>query len=167
MAYKFEIKCHKGIDCFVLLLLLVVVVLVLFFGVLKVVVVVLKNRIKQKSSYWNGTKQISTGLEDISVGESRVLMSPTICIWGSICNVSWNDVSFTNINALVFVSGYLTLRKFFFNHLDSFPLRTRYFISCLILPGLLVFFLFYFLNDICKGCLNVTRVLGISLFLNC
>lgn len=38
-----------------------------FFGVLKVVVVVvLKNRIKQKSSYWNGTKQTSRRKRDPS-----------------------------------------------------------------------------------------------------
>ena len=36
-------------------------------------------------------------LDDMSIGESRVLKSPTINVWGSICDLSFSNVSLTNV----------------------------------------------------------------------
>jgi hypothetical protein len=41
-------------------------------------------------------------LEDLSVGESGVGKSPMINVWGSMFNLSFSNVYFTNVGALVF-----------------------------------------------------------------
>lgn len=43
-------------------------------------------------------------LDDLSNSESSVLKSPTINVKGSICNLSFSNVSFTNVGTLVFGS---------------------------------------------------------------
>ena len=39
---------------------------------------------------------------DLSIGESEVLKSPTICVWGLMCNLNFSNVTFTYVGALVF-----------------------------------------------------------------
>ena len=39
---------------------------------------------------------------DLSIGESGVLKSPTIIVWGSMCVLSFSKVSFMNLGALAF-----------------------------------------------------------------
>jgi hypothetical protein len=39
---------------------------------------------------------------DLSTGESRVLKSPTILVWGSMCVFSFSKVPFMNLGALAF-----------------------------------------------------------------
>jgi hypothetical protein len=41
-------------------------------------------------------------LDDLSVGESGVLKSPIISVWGLVWDLSWSHGSFTNLGALVF-----------------------------------------------------------------
>ena len=45
---------------------------------------------------------LSFCLVDLSIGESGVLKSPTISVWGLMCNLSFSNVSFTYVDALVF-----------------------------------------------------------------
>ena len=40
--------------------------------------------------------------DDLSIGESGVLKSPTIIVWGSMCVLSFSKVSFMNVDALAF-----------------------------------------------------------------
>jgi hypothetical protein len=39
---------------------------------------------------------------NLSIDESRVLKSPTIIVWGTMCALSFNKVSFMNVSALAF-----------------------------------------------------------------
>ena len=41
-------------------------------------------------------------VNDLSIGKSGVLKSPTIIVEGSMCILSFSKVSFVNVNALVF-----------------------------------------------------------------
>ena len=41
-------------------------------------------------------------LADLCSGESAVLKSPTISMWGLICDLSVSDVPFINVGTLVF-----------------------------------------------------------------
>ena len=41
-------------------------------------------------------------LDHLLNGEVGVLKSPTINVWGSMCDLSFSNVSFTNVGALVF-----------------------------------------------------------------
>ena len=41
-------------------------------------------------------------LDDLSIVESRVLKSLTTIVWGSMCALSFINVSFTDVDALVF-----------------------------------------------------------------
>ena len=45
---------------------------------------------------------LSFCLTDLSIGESEVLKSPTISVWGLMCDLSFSNVSFTYVGALVF-----------------------------------------------------------------
>jgi hypothetical protein len=38
----------------------------------------------------------------MSISESGVLKFPTISVWGLMCDVSFSNVSFTNVGALAF-----------------------------------------------------------------
>jgi hypothetical protein len=42
-------------------------------------------------------------LDDLSIGESGVLDSPIISVWGSICDLSYSNISFMNL--IVFLFG--------------------------------------------------------------
>lgn len=42
--------------------------------------------------------------DDLSTGESGLLQSPTINVLGSMCDLHFNNVSFTNVGALVFAA---------------------------------------------------------------
>ena len=44
---------------------------------------------------------LSFCLVGLSTGESGVLKSPTICVWCLMCNLSFSNVSFTYVDALV------------------------------------------------------------------
>lgn len=44
-------------------------------------------------------------------GESRVLKSPTINVWGLICGLSFSNVSFTNVGALAFGAYMFNIEK--------------------------------------------------------
>ena len=44
-------------------------------------------------------------LVDLSIGESWVLKSPTINVWGLMCDLSFSSPSFTNVGALAFGSS--------------------------------------------------------------
>ena len=39
---------------------------------------------------------------NVSIGENGVLKSPTISVWGLMCDLSFSNVSFTYVGALVF-----------------------------------------------------------------
>ena len=41
---------------------------------------------------------------DLSISESVVLESPNISVWGSMCDLSFSNVSFMNVGAPAFVS---------------------------------------------------------------
>jgi hypothetical protein len=41
-------------------------------------------------------------LNVLAIVESGVLKSPTINVWGSMCDLIFNNVSFTNVGALAF-----------------------------------------------------------------
>ena len=41
-------------------------------------------------------------LNDLSIGESWMLMTPTVNVWGSMCDLIFSNVSFTNLVALAF-----------------------------------------------------------------
>jgi hypothetical protein len=41
-------------------------------------------------------------LKDLSSGKSRVLRSPTINVWGSICNLHFSNASYMTVGALPF-----------------------------------------------------------------
>ena len=41
---------------------------------------------------------------DLSIGESGVLKSLTIIVWGSMCVLRFSKVSFMNLDALAFVA---------------------------------------------------------------
>ena len=41
-------------------------------------------------------------LDVLFISESRVLKSPTINMWGLMCDLSFSNVSFANMNALTF-----------------------------------------------------------------
>ena len=45
---------------------------------------------------------LSFYLIDRSIGDNGVLKSPTISMWGLMYNLSFNNVSFTYVDALVF-----------------------------------------------------------------
>ena len=45
---------------------------------------------------------LSFCLVDLSIVESWVLKSPTISVWGLMCDLIFNNVSFTYVDALVF-----------------------------------------------------------------
>ena len=45
---------------------------------------------------------LSFCLVDLSIGEHGVLKSPTISVWGLICDLSFSNVSFTYVGALLF-----------------------------------------------------------------
>ena len=47
------------------------------------------------------TSLLSFCLVDLSIGESGVLKSPTISVWGLMCNLSFSNVSLTYVGALV------------------------------------------------------------------
>ena len=44
---------------------------------------------------------LSFYLVGLSIVESGVLKSPTISVWGLVCDLSFNNVSFTYVGALV------------------------------------------------------------------
>ena len=56
--------------------------------------------------YWKAAlahiSLFSSCLDDMCFGESRVLKSPTINVWGLMCDLSFSNVSFTNVGALAF-----------------------------------------------------------------
>ena len=39
-------------------------------------------------------------LDDLPIGENGVLKSPTINVWGLMCDLNFTIVSFTNVGAL-------------------------------------------------------------------
>ena len=45
---------------------------------------------------------LSFCLVDLSIGKSELLMSLTIGVWGSMCDLSFSNISFTYVGALVF-----------------------------------------------------------------
>ena len=45
---------------------------------------------------------LSFCLADLSSGESRLLKSPTISVWGLMCDLSFSNVCFTNVGTLEF-----------------------------------------------------------------
>ena len=45
---------------------------------------------------------LSFCLIDLSSGDSGVLKSPTINVWSLMCDLSFSNVSFTYVDALVF-----------------------------------------------------------------
>ena len=47
------------------------------------------------------TSFLSICLIDLTIGESGVLKSPTISVWGLMCDLSFSNVSFTYVGALV------------------------------------------------------------------
>ena len=49
---------------------------------------------------------LSFYLTDFSSGESRVLKSPAVSVWGLMCDLSFRSASFTYEDALVF-GGYV------------------------------------------------------------
>jgi hypothetical protein len=40
-------------------------------------------------------------LNDLYIGERKVIKSPTIKVWGSMCDLNFTNVSFTNMGALI------------------------------------------------------------------
>ena len=45
---------------------------------------------------------LSFCLADLSSGDSGVLKSPNISVWGLLCDLRFSNVSFTNMRVLVF-----------------------------------------------------------------
>ena len=43
-------------------------------------------------------------LDDLSISKSGVLKSPTINVWSPMCDLSFRNVSFTNVGALPFMA---------------------------------------------------------------
>ena len=41
-------------------------------------------------------------LDDLSLGDSGILKSPIINVWDLMCDLSFSNVSFTNVSALMF-----------------------------------------------------------------
>jgi hypothetical protein len=41
-------------------------------------------------------------LDDLSNVEGLILKSPTIKVWGSLCDLNFSNVSFTDVGSLVF-----------------------------------------------------------------
>ena len=41
-------------------------------------------------------------LDDLSIGETGLLKFPTIIVWGSMCDLSFSNVSFINVGILTF-----------------------------------------------------------------
>jgi hypothetical protein len=46
----------------------------------------------------------SVCLHDLSIDESELLKSPTINVWGLVCDSSFSNVSYTSMGAIVFRS---------------------------------------------------------------
>ena len=44
---------------------------------------------------------LSFCLVDLSIGESEVLKSPIIIVWGLMCDLNFSNASFTYVGALV------------------------------------------------------------------
>jgi hypothetical protein len=61
----------------------------------------------------------SSYLDDLLIGECRVLKAPTLNVWGLMCKLCFSNVSFINVDALV-LGAYMFRIKI----LDFFPLMS-------------------------------------------
>jgi ABC-type branched-subunit amino acid transport system permease subunit len=68
-------------------------------------------------------------LNDLSIGESGVLKSSTLIVWGSMCVLSFSKVSFMNVGAFAF-GAQMLLVDF---PLDEYKMSSS---SCLLTVGL-------------------------------
>lgn len=55
---------------------------------------------------WKLLSYVATALAagDLSIGVSAELKTPTIIVWGSMCDLSFSNYSFTNVSVLTFVA---------------------------------------------------------------
>lgn len=94
------------------------------------------------TSVSSSTSLFSSCLDDLSIGQSGVLKSPTIIVWGSICNLCYINNSLASLGAFVFDAWILRIVMssdgiflwWLFAYLSTFIVNTRHHIGDLQWP---------------------------------